>query len=78
MLESAPSGLRPPLWWGVTIADRVGPKRATGTTVTSLVDDTVPEIEASPGAVLSSLGLASAQIDPEHALLYYLEATASR
>jgi alpha-galactosidase len=74
MLESAPSGLRPPLWWGVTVADK-NEARAAGTTITSLVDGGVPEIEL-PGAALSNLGLAPAQIDPEHALLYYVEATA--
>ena len=55
MLESAPSGLRPPLWWGVTIAGKYE-ARAAGTTITSRVDGTVPEIEL-PGAVLSNLGL---------------------
>ena len=74
MLESAPSGLRPPLWWGVTIADPFE-ARAAGAAITPLVDGRVPEIEL-PGAVLSNLGLAPAQIDPEHALLYYVEATA--
>ena len=73
MLESAPSGLRPPLWWGVTIADPFQ-ANVSGAGITPVIDGTVPEIEL-PGAVLSNLGLAPAQIDPEHALLYYVEAT---
>ena len=73
MLESAPSGLRPPHWWGVTIADPFG-SNVSGAGITPVIDGTVPEIEL-PGAVLSNLGLAPALIDPEHALIYYLEAT---
>ncbi len=38
------------------------------------VTGSAPEIEL-PGAVLSNLGLAPAQIDPEQAQLYYLEAS---
>ena len=71
MLGSAPSGLRPPPWWGITDA---GPFQANVTAATTPANDkTVPTIEL-PGAVLTNLGLASAQIDPEHALLYHLEA----
>jgi alpha-galactosidase len=73
MLQSSPSGLRPPAWWGVTIADPFV-SNVSGAGVTPMIDGKVPEIELS-GAMLSNLGLAPALIDPEHALIYYLEAT---
>jgi alpha-galactosidase len=72
VLGSGPSGLRPPLWWGASSADpfQIQVTRAGITSVTG----SAPEIEL-PGAVLSNLGLAPAQIDPEQAQLYYLEAS---
>ncbi len=72
MLAVAPSGLRPPAWWGVTMPDHFEPAIA-GVVANPLVDGPPPQVELT-GAALSTLGVAAAQIDPEHALLYFLEA----
>ncbi len=58
MLDFPPSGLRPPPWWGVSPA---------------AADPPTSGLELS-GAILGEVGLMSAQINPDHAVLYFAEA----
>ncbi len=74
LVGRVPSGLRPPKWWGV--------QRDWSTETTDLVAGRPPRLvptadEAGvvlPGSVLASAGLMEAQVHPDHALLYLVEA----
>ncbi|MCW2810920.1 MAG: aga [Friedmanniella sp.] len=72
MLETAPSGLRPPPWWGTGTTDPFLANVA-GHGHTALDAAAARGVELS-GAALSGLGLAMAQLDPDHALLYLVDA----
>jgi len=72
MIEYPPSGLRPPPWWGV---HSVGQHEygAHGMPRRFAADGTVMGVELT-GAALAQAGLTAAQIDPDHAVLYFAEA----
>ena len=77
LLQYAPSGLRPPNWWGVTAVQEHDAYEDLAahrppTYVTSGADAGV----VLPGSVLASLGLMAAPINPDHAVLYLVEAVA--
>jgi alpha-galactosidase len=75
LLQHAPSGLRPPRWWGVTA-------RSTDDAPGDLGHGRRPALVAEseqigvevPGSVLSSVGLVAAPINPDHAVIYVVEA----
>ena len=73
MLDFPPSGLVPPLWWGVT---RVGgdpyEQRALHAPSRFAASGT-PGVVLS-GAALAAVGLSAPIIDPEHTILYLAEA----
>jgi alpha-galactosidase len=73
MLDFAPSGLRPPQWWGVSVPNRFAPDPEGHDGTPAPVTRIRPPLVAS-GAALTSVGLTAAQIDPEHAVLYVVEA----
>ena len=72
LLEHAPSGLRPPAWWGVELvvdwyADPADGHRAR---LVPTADSLGVELS---GAALGSVGLAAAPINPDHAVIYVVE-----
>ena len=75
LLQHSPSGLRPPQWWGVTkvwehdeYEDLAAHKPPT-----YVAADETPGVML-PGSVLTSVGLAAAPINPDHAVIYVVEA----
>jgi alpha-galactosidase len=74
LLQHAPSGLRPPAWWGVKevwvdpYADLAG-----GHHPTYLAEGESLGVELS-GAALGSVGLVAAPINPDHAVIYLVDA----
>jgi alpha-galactosidase len=74
MLQHAPSGLRPPPWWGVkTVWDDEYADLAAGRHPSYGSVGERSGVELS-GAVLGSVGLAAAQIHPDHAVIYLVDA----
>ena len=75
LLQHAPSGLRPPPWWGVTVVREHHEYQdlATHKPPTYTAAGKTPGV-VLPGSVLASVGLAAAPIDPDHALIYLVEA----
>ncbi|GAA3604145.1 alpha-galactosidase [Microlunatus ginsengisoli] len=75
LLQHAPSGLRPPHWWGVTAvwdhdeyADLAAHKPPTYVAAGKTAGVVLP------GSVLASVGLAGAPFNPDHAVIYLVEA----
>ena len=73
MIDFPPSGLVPPLWWGV--------KQVGGDTYEQRALHAPTRFEASrsegvvlSGAALAAVGLAAPVVDPEHTILYLAEA----
>ncbi len=74
LIGRIPSGLRPPLWWGV--------KRDMSTETVDLTAGRPPRLVpiaekagvVVPGSVLESAGLMEALVHPDHAMLYLVEA----
>ena len=74
LVGRVPSGLRPPKWWGV--------QRDWSTETADLVAGRPPRLVPTAGeagvvllgSVLASTGLMEAQVHPDHALLYLVEA----
>ena len=74
MIEYPPSGLRPPPWWGVHSVGQHDYGQLTAWRHARFVaDGTVLGVELT-GAALAQAGLTAAQIDPDHAVLYFAEA----
>jgi alpha-galactosidase len=74
MLDFPPSGLRPPPWWKVQpVPAEEYASLHGGPPARLLVDRLTAGVELS-GAVLAEVGLMSAQIDPDHAVIYLAEA----
>jgi alpha-galactosidase len=74
MLDFPPSGLRPPPWWKVRpVPAEEYASLHGGPPARLLVDRLTAGVELS-GAVLAEVGLMSAQIDPDHAVIYLAEA----
>ena len=73
--QHAPSGLRPPPWWGVTeVWDHDGYEDlAAHKPPTYVAAGKTPGV-VLPGSVLGSVGLAAAPINPDHAVIYLVEA----
>jgi alpha-galactosidase len=75
LLQHAPSGLRPPQWWGVT---RVWQHDEYADLAAHLPPTYAATAEAPgvvlPGSVLASIGLAAAPINPDHAVIYLVRA----
>ena len=72
MLDHAPATLQAPPWWGVD-TPQAHLNAITGATSTAIGVGVDVAIELS-GAALGQVGLAAAQLDPDHALLYLVEA----
>jgi alpha-galactosidase len=74
LVGRAPSGLRPPLWWGLE-RDNTGELH-------ELVDGEPPKLRAItdragvelPGSALISTGLTDAPVNPDHTLIYLVDA----
>ena len=75
LLQHAPSGLRPPAWWGVVeLSGHNGYEDpASHKPSTYAAAGETPGV-VLPGSVLASVGLAAAPINPDHALIYLVEA----
>ena len=75
LLQHAPSGLRPPRWWGVAAAGEHDAYEdpAAHKPPTYSASGKVPGV-VLPGSVLASVGLAAAPINPDHAVIYLVEA----
>ena len=70
----APSGLRPPPWWGLTrdlTTELEDLHAGAAPRFVPVVDQ--PGVEL-PGSVLASTGLVDAPVNPDHAVLYLVEA----
>jgi alpha-galactosidase len=74
LLQHAPSGLRPPAWWGVTTVghDEHADLNA-GRRPTFVPSGETVGVELS-GAALGSVGLVAAPINPDHAVIYVVRA----
>ena len=74
LLQHAPSGLRPPQWWGVTKVwehdeyDDLAAHKPPAYVAAGKTPGVV-----LPGSVLASVGLA-APINPDHAVIYIVNA----
>jgi hypothetical protein len=74
MVGRPPSGLRPPLWWGL--------ERDYDGELHDLVSGKPPKFRAIteeagvvlPGSVLVSTGLIDAPINPDHTVIYLVDA----
>ena len=75
LLQHAPSGLRLPLWWGAKAVwgEDEYVDRAAGHHPTYVAAGERLGVELS-GAALGSVGLVAAPIDPDHAVIYLVEA----
>jgi alpha-galactosidase len=76
MIDYPPTGLRPPLWWGVESesgGEYAEVVAAGGRSRYRVPDDGHLGTEL-PGAVLMEVGLAAAAVHPEHTVLYHIVA----
>ncbi len=75
LLQHAPSGLRPPLWWGTKAVwgdnDDVDPAARHHPTYVAAGQQLGVELT---GAALGSVGLVAAPINPDHAVIYLVTA----
>ena len=73
MLNSIPSGLVPPLWWGASQIGRDPYEQRALHAPTRLAISGSPGVVLS-GAVLGAVGLSAPVVDPEHTILYLAQA----
>jgi alpha-galactosidase len=73
MLDFPPSGLVPPLWWGVTQVGGDPYEQRASHAPSRFAASGTPGVVLS-GAALAAVGLSAPIVDPEHTILYLAEA----
>jgi alpha-galactosidase len=71
---AVPSGLRPPLWWGLERDFSGEMEELTSRKPSGLVQTSPEQGVVLPGSVLINSGVADAPVNPDHALIYTVDA----
>ena len=74
MVGAVPSGLRPPLWWGLERDFSGEMEELTSRKPSGLVQTSPEQGVVLPGSVLINSGVADAPVNPDHALIYTVDA----
>jgi hypothetical protein len=73
MLDFPPSGLRPPVWWGVSQTGGDPYEQRASDAASHFAASGSPGVVLS-GAALAGTGLSAPVLDPEHSVLYLAKA----